>query len=64
MNLLFALLLTESSARDLDMLACFGSGERDEDDWSKILQEADPRFRIVNVTTIGPLGVIEVVWED
>lgn len=44
-----------------------GNGkERDMDDTIKLLNDADPRFKLLNV--IQPpgskLGLIEIVWED
>ena len=52
------------SAMDLSMLTYFGSRERTEDDWLWMLNEADPRFKLISVSKpaapgISPLLVVE-----
>ena len=48
------------------MLSYFNSRERERDDWKRICQEVDKRFRFVDtwVPEGSALGIIEAVWED
>ena len=51
---------------DLSTLTYFGSCERTEDDWRQILNQADPRFKLVSVSKpaspgASPLLVVEWV---
>ena len=48
------------------MLSFFNSRERERDDWERICQEVDPRFKFVNawVPEGSALGIIEAVWQD
>ena len=52
-------------AYDMLMMSLFNSREREEGDWTHLIQDADPRFRIVGARKPqeGTMGVIEVVWE-
>ena len=47
------------------MLSFFNSRERERDDWERIFQEVDKRFRFVDawVPEGAALGIIEAVWE-
>ena len=47
------------------MLSFFNSRERERDDWKRIYQEVDKRFRFVDawVPEGSALGIIEAVWE-
>jgi hypothetical protein len=47
------------------MKSLFNSLERDADGWVKLLQAADPRFKLHRVTCSpgSILAVIEAVWE-
>ncbi|KAL8776011.1 MAG: hypothetical protein Q9203_003291 [Teloschistes exilis] len=37
---------------DITMLATSNSEERDQDDWEKLLQDSDPRFKLEEVKRI------------
>ncbi|KAK3172102.1 hypothetical protein OEA41_004187 [Lepraria neglecta] len=52
-------------ALDMVMLSFFNSRERERDDWERIFQEVDKRFRFVGawVPEGAALGIIEAVWE-
>ncbi|KAI9696501.1 MAG: hypothetical protein M1820_008129 [Bogoriella megaspora] len=54
----------EFCTTDLNMLALFGSRERNADDWKKIVKEADERFEIRFVMMQGGPGnnIIELTW--
>ena len=47
------------------MLSFFNSRERERDDWERVCQEVDPRFKFVNawVPEGAALGIIEAVWQ-
>ena len=47
------------------MLSFFNSREREKDDWERICQEVDRRFKFVDawVPKGAALGIIEAVWE-
>lgn len=47
------------------MLSFFNSRERERDDWIRIWQSVDERFRFVDAWTPkgAALGIIEAVWE-
>ncbi len=47
------------------MLSFFNSRERERDDWKRVCQEVDPRFKFVNawVPEGSALGMIEAVWQ-
>ena len=47
------------------MLSFFNSRERERDDWERVCQEVDPRFKFVNawVPEGSALGMIEAVWQ-
>ncbi|KAL8910059.1 MAG: hypothetical protein Q9171_004613 [Xanthocarpia ochracea] len=51
---------------DVDMLTWFNSREREKDDWIRIWQSVDKRFRFVDAWTPkgAALGIIEAVWES
>ncbi|KAL9082681.1 MAG: hypothetical protein Q9165_008822 [Trypethelium subeluteriae] len=53
------------SIMDLNMLAYFGSRERNEDDWIKIVGEADERFEVRFIMMHGGPGnnIIELTWK-
>ncbi|KAI4256548.1 MAG: hypothetical protein LQ352_002044 [Teloschistes flavicans] len=61
-------LLRERRLRTLDvnMLTWFNSREREKDDWIRIWQSVDKRFRFVDAWTPegAALGIIEAIWED
>ena len=59
------LVLMCDSALDMVMLSYFHSRERERDDWVKIWQTVDKRFRFVDAWTPkgSALGMIEAVWE-
>ena len=48
------------------MLSMQNSKERDVDDWTGLLGQADPRFRFkgINRSPESPLVLIEAIWED
>jgi hypothetical protein len=50
---------------DLAIKALFNGKERDADDWKKLFEDADPRFRFLNVSVAPgiPLAVIQAQWE-
>ncbi|KAM7218255.1 S-adenosyl-L-methionine-dependent methyltransferase [Rhypophila decipiens] len=64
-------LMAERSARayDMMMLTQTNGREREAEDWKNIFRQADERFKIVGMTSLGypldvpPIGLIEVVWE-
>ena len=47
------------------MLSFFNSRERERDDWERVCQEVDPRFKFVDawVPEGAALGIIEAVWQ-
>ena len=47
------------------MKTLFNAREREMEDWKELLQQADPRFRILDVhkPRIGTMGVIIVKWD-
>ena len=49
---------------DMLMLTLFNAREREEDDWRALFEQADPRFKVVRVSSApgGGSGVIEAVW--
>ena len=50
---------------DLSMLELHNGKERDADDWRKLFEDCDPRFKFEKI--IRPpgskLGIIQVAWE-
>lgn len=46
------------------MWAVNNAQERDREDWEKLFQDADPRYRIVDVTRPenSVLSIIEIRW--
>lgn len=51
-------------ARDISMLAYFGSRELDATDWEQLCWQADPRYLVVSVNTApdGLRAIIVVEW--
>ena len=49
---------------DINMLVFFGSRERTVSDWEKLLNAADPHFRLANVNRSPhhPNSILEIVW--
>ena len=47
------------------MLSFFNSREREREDWERVCQEVDPRFKFVDawVPEGAALGIIEAVWQ-
>ncbi len=47
------------------MLSFFNSHERERDEWERICQEVDPRFKFINawVPEGSAPGIIEAVWQ-
>lgn len=47
------------------MLSFFNSHERERDDWERVCQEVDQRFKFVDawVPEGAALGIIEAVWQ-
>jgi hypothetical protein len=50
---------------DLNMLIYFGSRERTLDEWSVLLQAADPRYFLRGVKQVAgqPNTILDVGWE-
>ena len=46
------------------MMTLFNAREREKADWIKLLQEADPRYRLVDAKRpkVGTMGVIVAEW--
>ncbi|CAD6589380.1 MAG: hypothetical protein ASARMPRED_004019 [Alectoria sarmentosa] len=59
--------LTEKMGPNLDMImaACFNSAERTRADWLRLLDKADGRFRLHNISRPegSTMSVIEVLWK-
>ncbi|KAK0702003.1 S-adenosyl-L-methionine-dependent methyltransferase [Lasiosphaeria miniovina] len=51
--------------KDIAMMAMFNSKERTMDEWTGLVAEADPRFRLRSVVQLpaSPIGLIEFTWE-
>ena len=58
-------LTRQNRAFDLAMLELFNSKERDADEWSGLLREADERFKLVGIKRPlrSKLSFIEIMWE-
>lgn len=58
-------MLTFVREMDLIMLTLCNAYEREEQDWKRLFQEADPRFhvRTMSVPKGATEGIIEVIWE-
>lgn len=48
------------------MAACFNSAERTRADWLRLLDKADGRFRLHNISRPegSTMSVIEVLWKS
>lgn len=48
------------------MLELFNSKEREKDDWVRLLKEADPRFKLLDIKQPprSKLSFIEVIWRE
>ncbi|KAI9711576.1 MAG: hypothetical protein M1820_002141 [Bogoriella megaspora] len=61
-------LLEERNVRSFDllMMTLFNAQEREEDDWHRLLREADARFRLLEAKgpDVGTMGLIIAIWED
>jgi hypothetical protein len=53
------------SGFDLAMLELFNAKERERNDWSRLFQEADPRFRFEGARAVAgaDLSFICAVWQ-
>ena len=48
------------------MMTLFNGREREKSDWIKLLQDADPRFKLIDAKdpALGTLGMIHAVWDN
>lgn len=47
------------------MMTLFNAREREEDDWIRLLKDADERFRFIEAKKldVGTMGLVVVIWE-
>ena len=55
-----------SRAMDLGLLGLYNAKERDASDWASLLQDADPRFKLLAIKqpSGSRLAIIDVIWKS